>query len=233
MPRSVEITVPPERTEQLVAEIGRLEGLVGLRVLKGASVRPPGDVLSLEVTTPALHKLMAMLDRHGVGEDSRSGAVTSHPLGVVSAHRADWLAADSSEAIWEEMELTIGLESNMTANGLLLMTASGILAAIGIGVGALDLVIGAMIIGPGFEPICRVSLGLVAANRSLLTSGVMIALALVPAAAVLGMSLALGDTGTAAGALVRWAVDVGGVLLLSALVFAVKRATILQRKSRL
>ena len=59
-------------------------------------------------------------------------------------------------------------------------------------------------------------------QRSVLTTGVMIALALVPSMAVTGAGLALGDWMLAAHGLVRWSSDAGLVIATSAVVLAAK-----------
>lgn len=307
MPRSVQITVPSDQTDTLVAEIKSLTGLIGLSVQRGTSIHPPGDVISVEVSTRALHALMQRLDRQGFLASAAISTRTNQPLSVIASSQAEAIAADSSEATWEEMELTIARESNMTANGLLLMVSAGVIAAVGISTNALHLVIGAMVIAPGFEPISRIALGavahgrawrrglvdtakgylalalaawatavalraigvpplggeatylpagvlisywasitapgllvstvagatgglLIAANRSILTAGVMIALALVPAAALTGMALSVGDLTMFGKALLRWFIELLIVGLASALVFAWKRAQV-QRRS--
>lgn len=308
MPRNVQITVPSERTDHLVAEIRGLEDLIGLQVQRGISIYPPGDVVSVSLATSALHELMRLLDQIGLGHDASVSAMSSDPLSMIAAPQAETLTADVSEATWEEMELTIAHESNMTVNGLLLMAASGILAAVGISTNAVHLVIGAMAIAPGFEPISRISLGVVAggrgwrrgladaakgyvalafaagltalalqamgtpalggkptylatgvltsywtsvtvpglivaavasaagailltAHRSILTAGVMIALALIPTAAIAGMAVAVGELEVAGGALLRWGIDVAAVALFSALVFLWKRFRVQRRKT--
>jgi uncharacterized membrane protein len=63
------------------------------------------------------------------------------------------------------MQAAIVRESNMTADAMLLMAISGVLAAVGIATAALHLVIAAMVIAPGFEPLVRVALGTVAGGR--------------------------------------------------------------------
>ena len=132
MPRIVQITVPSEETEKLLAEVAIIDGVIGIQHHRGASVSPPGDVISMEVVTPALHQLMLLLDRLGVGRDSSSSLVTTHPLSIISTTHAGAITTDSSEPTWQEIELEIGHESNMTPNGLLLMCCSGVLAAVGI-----------------------------------------------------------------------------------------------------
>lgn len=68
--------------------------------------------------------------------------------------------------------------------------------------------------------------------RSVLTTGVMIALALVPAMAVVGMALGVGDLALAARGFGRWAVDAGLVLAASAVVFRAKQAFLHRRPGR-
>ena len=53
--------------------------------------------------------------------------------------------------------------------------------------------------------------------------GVMIALALIPSASLVGMALVSGEFGLAGQAWMRWLVDVGCVVLGSAAVFGAKR----------
>lgn len=310
MPRSVQITVPSDRTDTLVAEIKNVSGLIGLSVQRGISVQPPGDVVSVEVSTPALQALMRLLDRQGLSTSAATSTRTSQPLSIVAASQAEVIAGDSSEATWEEMELTIARASNMSVNGLLLMASAGVIAVVGISTDALHLVIGAMVIAPGFEPISRIALGavagggawrrgladsakgylvlalaawltalalraigvpplggeaaylpagvltsywasitapgllastvagatgglLIAANRSILTAGVMIALALIPAAALAGMALAVGDFALFGKAVLRLFIELLIVGVASAVVFAWKRARVQRRKMAL
>ena len=302
---------PSEQTDALVKTIQQIGGLIGLRVHRGVSVHPPGDVVSIEVTTAGLFQLLPVLDDAGVGVQSSTSASTSVPKSIITASEAaETLATEANELSWEEMELTIGNESNMSVNNLIVMAISGILAAIGISTDSLHLVIGAMVIAPGFEPITRVSLGLVArgrawrrgladiakgylslaiaaaimalvlktlgtpplggsetylpagaltsywttitatgliatavasiagavlisSNGSVLTAGVMIALALVPSATIASMALVTGDLDTAGKALLRWSMEVASVAAFSALVFLWKRTALQPRPTRL
>src|SRR5690606_12749644 len=91
---------------------------------------------------------------------------TTEPVSTFTPGSIPAIVRDTSESTWEEMELLIGKESNMTINALLLMGISGILAALGLATKAVHFVIGAMAIAPGFEPIVRISLGTVAKSRA-------------------------------------------------------------------
>ncbi len=306
MPKVVQITVAPSQTDRLIPTLRQLPGLLGLRVQRAVSIEPPGDVLTLEVTNRSLHGLVRLLREQAIGCNSASSITTSEPISVVSSPKGEAIARDASEATWEEMELVMGKESNMTGNALLVMALSGVLATVGIATDALHVVIGAMVIAPGFEPISRISLGvvangrgwrhglydtgagylallvaaaitaavlqaagtplfggtgaylpagvlsdhwsevspssllvtaaastagavLIATGRSVLTSGVMIALALIPAAAMVGMALVAGEGALALKALLRWCVEAGSVLVFSGLVLGWKRLRVHRR----
>lgn len=161
MARTVEITSPPDRTEQLVKDVEALDGVLGIRVDRGTSRRPAGDVTTVLVTNVGLHPLLRLLDRHGIASDPGASITLSEPAGVISQAAAEKISTDSTEIPWEEMEYTIARESNTWPNTLVMMAAAGVFAAIGIATSALHLVLAAMLIAPGFEPIVRVGLGLV------------------------------------------------------------------------
>jgi hypothetical protein len=304
--RSVEVTVPAEQTDELLREIRELPSLLGLRVNRGSSVVPPGDAVSIQVKDRGLAALMLLLAKRGVGRSDEMSLSTSYPASIVSPQAATDLGRETSDATWEEMETELGRESNMTVNALLLMAGAGVLATVGLQTNALHIVIAAMAIAPGFGPILRFSLGivarsaawrrgashtalayltlitaaaattvllratglqgigsrstylpeeslypywssfsvpgtiaslaagiggavLVATNRSVLTAGVMIALALVPTAALVGVALASGAPDLAGRAAARWAAEVAIVAVTGLLVFAWKKRQVHRR----
>lgn len=300
MPRSVEFTVPAGQTPAVVAELNRI-GPLSLRVQRGVSLQPPGDVVSFEVLDRKLGAVMRLADHHGVGVRDAVSLSTSSPMSVVSAGTHGEVLGDTTTLSWEEMELAIGRESGMTYAKVTVMAVAGALAAVGLASGTLHLVVAAMVIAPGFEPFSHFALGVVlrsvawrrglrdivkgygalaagagatalistvlgagpfdtstssylpsdslvpyfstvswtsvfiavvagaggavllVANRSVLTAGVMIALALVPSLSVACMALVDLDPALAGRGLVRWLVDAVLVTVASAVVFAIKR----------
>lgn len=160
MPRRIEIAVPEGDGEGLASALGQTHGIIGLQVQHGASRLPKGDVVAALVTNDELAAFMRLLAEREIGMNDATSYSTSEPVSVVSRSLAGDIVRDSSEASWEEMELVIGKNSNMMANALTVMAVSGALAAIGIATNALHIVVGAMLIAPGFQPIVRISLGL-------------------------------------------------------------------------
>jgi uncharacterized membrane protein len=74
---------------------------------------------------------------------------------------------------------------------------------------------------------------LVAANRSVLTAGVMIGLALVPSATIIGMGIAERQWEVAVLGARRWLVEAGLIAFFSLLVFLWKRVRVHQRDTML
>lgn len=302
MPRCVTISLPADRADLLVEELSNFDGILTLSRQRQASLLPPGDVLAVEVLDASVSALFALLSRHGAGTDGGMSVTTSEPTAVVSSSSAAALARDPSSTSFEEVEALLERESTMGANKVAAMAASGAIATVGLLTNSVHVVVGAMVVAPGFEPFLKVALRvagrgrsftrafydigagwsalvvgaaaaavvlrllgvstgspsggylprggllaywrdltatatvlavvagaagavLVVASRAVLTAGVMIALALVPSAALVGIAVADGDLGLAADGALRWAHDAAIVMLVGAVVFAVYRAS--------
>jgi hypothetical protein len=159
MARTLEIIVSPNRTGRLLQDIEALDGVSSVQLNPGTSRRPPGDVITVLTTNSALHPLLRLLDRHGLARDPSASITLAEPAGVISVAAAEAISGDTTEIPWEEMEYAIARESNMSANAVVTMAAAGIFAAVGVATSALHLVLAAMLIAPGFDPIVRVALG--------------------------------------------------------------------------
>lgn len=307
MPRTVQITIPPEKTNELVEEIKKVDGLIGLRVQKGISVKPKGDVITAEVTNNELSGFMHLLSHNKIISNANTSVTTSDPISIISKSSQKRINGDSSECVWEEMQAAINSQSVMTINSMLIMFLLGVIAVIGIVTNALHIVIGAMVIAPGFLPITRISLGIVSqygdwkngltdtvkaylalltgaiitasvmhllgknlttgdnsylpagvlisywtnittstvlvdiaaamvgalvivTNRPVLTAGVMIALALIPATCIIGIGIVAGDWEITGEAFIRLLLDISIVAVFTAVIFFWKKSTIQRRK---
>lgn len=166
MARTLNITAPAEQTESLLQELQNVEGLLQLELYRGASVVPPGDVISLAVPNTHLNQVMRLLDKHKLGEPGGISLSSSSPSGYIPTQSSRSIERDNNEASWEEMEMTISSDSNTSANTLLTMFAAGALAIVGITTNALHLVVGGMLLAPGFMPITRLALGIVARHKT-------------------------------------------------------------------
>jgi len=295
MPRSIEVSVPPEKADAIVRHLQHIEGVIGLVRQRGASLQPPGDVLSIQSTNDGTRQILQVLNDLRVVDDG--SIATSAPRSLISADHQALIDRESNETIWDEMAFLLRQDTNLAPNFLALMMLAGAIAAVGLWSDTLHIVIGAMVIAPAFEPLVRLPFGLIAGprriaksglvaasvgyvflalggvvavlvlqavdpgrsadlqsrpwvsfwstvtvtgvvastfaaaagavvisgQRSVLTTGVMIALALIPSMAIVGMGITVGDFALAGRGFVRWAVDAALVVVVSAVVLTLKR----------
>ncbi|AHM62649.1 hypothetical protein D770_22010 [Flammeovirgaceae bacterium 311] len=301
MARIFSITTPTAKTDAILEDLKNQKDLLQLQVFRGVSLNPPGDVIQLAVPNLRVSEIMRILDGHELGEENGISLTSSEPDSMIPTQSAHSIERDINEGSWEEMEMTISNDSNTSINTLFILFISGVLASIGIATNSLHIVIGGMLIAPGFMPITRVALGicarhkawyygsidffkgylvlilgaaattallpvigqdplpgtasyyvpeqklvtywttvtlssllasavasiagalLVATKKSVFTSGVMIGLALVPTAALIGMGAVTGDFTIVEKAFVRFLMDVGLVFFFSLIVFTWSR----------
>jgi hypothetical protein len=296
VPRTVTISLPADRAGALVGDLWELGGVLTLSRHRQASLLPAGDVVTVDLLDTSLSDLFSLLSRHGAGTDPSVSVTTSEPSAIVSASSSAELAHEPATAALEEVEPMLEKQSTMRANKVVAMTAAGAVATVGLLTNSVHLVVGAMVLAPGFESFLKVAfrsagrgrsfrrgfadigigwgalvlgaaaaaivlrgLGieptetaggylqagslvaywrevtaaatvvaliggvagavLIMATRPVLTAGVMIALALVPGAALVGIGAAGGDARLAADGALRWAHDALIVTGVGALVF--------------
>ncbi len=296
MSRTFDITLPEDVRHILLSRLDAVADVVGIRVQPGASVKPPGDLVTVSVTNEGAHQVARILAELRVLD--RGGVSISEPTALRSGDGDRRIVAEGNEAVWEEMSALLRRDTNPTANFILLMTLSGFVAGAGLYTDTLHIVIGAMLLAPGFEPFLRLVFGavgrsshtarmaaaavllgygalatgaavaalllrllgehppddlgsrgwvlfwttlnpsgilvalaaaaagavVVTSRRTVFAAGVMVALALVPTAAIAGMGLALGQPQYALWAGGRWLVEVVCILVAGAAVLGAKRA---------
>lgn len=178
MQRTIQITVSPDAAATLIAELRSIKGVVGLSHQPGASIIPPGDVVTVHAinrATDAVMKAAQEARAHGP-----LSVVTAEIASVSDAEHQAAIDNDVDEAMWEELETGLRHQGRITANFLLLMALGGVIAAAGAvaepSVSALAYVASA-IIAPGFEPVAKIPLGIVLRRREVLVSGLTSTLA--------------------------------------------------------
>jgi uncharacterized protein (TIGR03382 family) len=158
VPRTITISIDSSRTDALVADLAVADGVLTLHRQDGVSLRPPGDVVTVEVLDRRSSELFALLSRHGAGVEPGVSVTTSEPDGMVSASHAESIGSDISSSSFEEMEFILDREASMGSNQLPVMAVAGAVAAVGLITNSVHLVIGAMVIAPGFVPLLKLSL---------------------------------------------------------------------------
>src|SRR5215212_2894284 len=154
--------MPPLQTEELVDELAKLDGVISLSVVRGASVKPEGDVLTVHALNRGADEVLRLAE--AASEHGRVSVSTGELASLVDPEHERQVAKDVDEALWEDVETRLRHQSRTTANYLLLMALGGAIAATGFAVHqpteqALSFVAGA-VVAPGFEPLANVSVGL-------------------------------------------------------------------------
>ena len=159
MARTVEVTVPVEKTEALLEAIKGIDGIVGVTLHRNVSLAPPGDVLSLQVTNDGTRAVFKTLEKFKITE---GGSIATSQLdSLLSAPHQNAIDCESSETVWEEMLYLLLDQSNLALNFLMLMMFSGAMATVGFWTNTLYIVIAGQVLGPHFEPLFRIPFGLI------------------------------------------------------------------------
>ncbi len=294
MPRRIELTLPAAKADRLVRHALGRPGIAGIMRHPGASLAPPADTVVIDGTIEAVRSVLAHLAEEGLarGEVMR----LSEPLVLVAPAEKTPLERETNEANWEEIGQLLRTDTQPSVNFLLLMALAGAIAAFGLVTDTLHVVVGGMLVAPGFEPILRGVFGLlghrhsfgaglratlagyaalaagaaaalplalhlhglsaaelsgntwvrywssiqgvgiatallagvaggilVSTRETVFATGVMVALALVPTMALVGMGFVAGDWAIASGGLSRWASEVACVALGGGPVLLLKR----------
>lgn len=305
MHRTVEITVPAGSTPWLTQELEKMEHVLGLSVQRGASIKPPGDVIVVHALNRGVDEVLRCADQaRGRGQVS---IVTAEVASIIDPRHQEAVDDDVDEAVWEEAETGLRHQGRVTANFLALMALGGAVAAIGLvsdPVPQAIAFVASAVIAPGFEPLAKVPLGLVLRNwkvarrglvsttvgyavlvagaalmflalrgagavaidelvgnpevhhiehpgakevlvsacgaaagmvmvlayRRTVIAGALIALVIVPAAALIGAALAAGRVGLAYQGLERLMIDVALIVGLGAVVVLIKQLTVHRRR---
>ena len=114
MHRTIEITVPPTYTDALTEELEQLEHVITVSVLRGASIKPPGDVVTVHVLNRGADQVMSLADAARKG--GQVSVSTSELSSIVDPEHERKIANDVDEALWEEAETGLRHQSQITAN---------------------------------------------------------------------------------------------------------------------
>ncbi|OGX90971.1 DUF389 domain-containing protein [Hymenobacter coccineus] len=178
MHRTFEITVPATATDALCPRLAELPEVIGLTLARGASQKPPGDVLTVHVLNRGGDEVLRRV-RAAVPGEALSIVTSEVASFIVPAHH-EAIDNDRDEAIWEEMESGLRHQGRVGVNYLLLMALGGLICAVGLVAEPVPQAVAftaAAIIAPGFDPLAKVPLALVLRRGPLLWRGLRSALA--------------------------------------------------------
>jgi len=170
----VRVVSPGSRTGQLVETLSTLPGVQNLVVASGAR-RPEGDSVVFDVRDGAANPVFATLreldlDRDGLIAVHRVDATLDRS--AAPARRTGYLAPETAP-VWEMVEATIRSGAVYPPSFYILLTIAGLIGAVGILTNSQILIVGAMVVGPEYNAIIAVALGLTKRDRGAVRAGLL------------------------------------------------------------
>jgi uncharacterized hydrophobic protein (TIGR00271 family) len=192
------ISVPTDLTDEVTSVLLPDPAVSSLAVLRGASIKPEGDVVLADVAREAANDVIDRLRALGVPESGtvhvEAGQTWLSRDGLEAAQRTPGSGADS--VVWADVTQRSYEDSELNWTFLTFMTLATVIASIAIVVDSQILVIGAMVLGPEFGAVAALGVALVRRRSSLLFAstralvlGFVVAIALTTLAALVGKAL--------------------------------------------
>jgi uncharacterized hydrophobic protein (TIGR00271 family) len=162
-------------TGQLVETLSTLPGVQNLVVLTGRARLPDGDAIQFDLRDGAANPVFQALRKLGIDRDGlisveRVDAVLDR--GPAPATPAGYLTPEIAP-VWEMVEATIRSGAVYPPSFFILLTIAGLIGAAGILTNSQILIVGAMVVGPEYNAIIAVALGLTKRDRRAVRSGTL------------------------------------------------------------
>ncbi len=157
----VRVVSPPDRTEQIIDVLAADSGVVNLVVLEG-SARPDGDAVQFDVLARSANSVLGQLRAL---RDDRSGTIAITSVDAVIGEEPDRAAKfgivqrDTSPA-WDVVEAGIRANAVYPPSFYALLAIAGLIGAVGILTNSQILIVGAMVVGPEYNAIMGIALGI-------------------------------------------------------------------------
>lgn len=178
MHRTINIALPSDDAQSLADELARLETVVGVSLSKGVSIKPPGDVITVDVLNKGADDVLKLV--RAASEKYELSITTHEAASFIDPKKSEIIEDDVDEAIWEEMETGLRHQGRIGRNYLYLMALGGAIGAVGlVSENAAQAIAfaAAGIIAPGFEPLAKIPLGIVLKRWNCTRDGVLSSLA--------------------------------------------------------
>ena len=171
----VRVVSPAAQTESLTDLLTAAPGVHNLVVRTGAAHRPPGDAVQFDVRDAAANPVLSALRDLGLDRD-----------GVICVERVDatltstaYRAADhgalrrEKAPVWEMVEAVIHQGEAYAPSFYALLAIAGLIGAVGILTNSQILIVAAMVVGPEYNAIIGVALGISKRVRAEVRDGLL------------------------------------------------------------
>ena len=171
----VRVVSPAALTELLADQLAVAPGVHNVVVRAGAALRPPGDAVQFDVRDAAANPVLAALRDLGLDRDSvicveRVDATLTDPASPAADHGA---LRREKAPVWEMVEAVIHEGEAYAPSFYILLATAGLIGAVGLLTNSQILIVGAMVVGPEYNAIMGVALGITKRVRAEVRDGLL------------------------------------------------------------
>jgi uncharacterized hydrophobic protein (TIGR00271 family) len=158
----VRLVSPADQTEHLVDVLLADSGVSNVVVLAGSARRPGGDAVQFDVLAGSANAVLRQLE--AVAGDRR-GPITIQSLDAAIGEQATppprhRLVQRDIAPVWDVVEAKIRSDAVYAPSFYILLAIAGLIGAVGILTNSQILIVGAMVVGPEYNAIMGIALGI-------------------------------------------------------------------------
>jgi uncharacterized hydrophobic protein (TIGR00271 family) len=189
----IRLVSPPGLTEHLVDVLLADPGVYNVVVLTGAARSPDGDAVGFDVLARSANVVLCQLEAFA---DDRCGPVTIESVDAAIGEQATpppryRLVQRDIAPVWDVVEAKIRSDAIYAPSFYVLLAIAGLIGAVGILTNSQILIVGAMVVGPEYNAIMGIALGIDKRSRPPILRGALALLAGFIAAIILTLILGL------------------------------------------
>jgi hypothetical protein len=158
----VRLVSKPDRTDGLLEALDSVPGVSSLVVLPGAARRPGGDAVQFDVGSRSANSVFRQLKAFTGGHsDAVAVEYVDATLGEQPAPASKHFVVQRDVApVWDLVEARIRSDAVYAPSFYILLAIAGLIGAVGILTNSQILIVGAMVVGPEYNAIMGVALGI-------------------------------------------------------------------------
>jgi uncharacterized hydrophobic protein (TIGR00271 family) len=172
----VQVVSPASLTGPLLERLTAAPGVQNLVVLREAVHRPQGDAIHFDLSEAAANPVFRELRDLGL---ARLGSISVQRVDATLTARTGGAALETgalrpeTAPVWEMVEAIIRGGAVYAPSFYVLLTIAGLIGAVGILTNSQILIVGAMVVGPEYNAIIAVALGLSTRDRPPVRDGLL------------------------------------------------------------
>jgi uncharacterized hydrophobic protein (TIGR00271 family) len=157
----VRLVSPGDLTEHLVDVLLADSGVSNLVVLTGSARRPDGDAVQFDVPARSANFVLRQLEAFA---EDRRGPITIESVDAAIGEQAippkHRLVQRDIAPVWDIVEAKIRSDAIYAPSFYILLAIAGLIGAVGILTNSQILIVGAMVVGPEYNAIMGIALGI-------------------------------------------------------------------------